>query len=607
MTTSSDIGAGIVDDILAAGETGARRLRGRHRRQLLHVPLSPPRAPARAASLAAPSISAGQPSLTALPRLHRIALHCTALRAGPLCVGDVLDEAKVQRRLQRRGLDAATAAGKAPLFAAAARALGYDAAASPAAALAGDAHALFVPGRIEVMGKHTDYCGGRSLLGAINKGFCVVATPRADDAVRVVTLEPSIPEADRSVTLSLAPRQQSAAQAQAAALPAGHWSNYVACTVRRVSTNFPGLLRGLDMAIGCDLPPASGMSTSSAMICAVFKALAAVSGAGSGAGAGGGLERSARFRAFLGAPERLYEYLGCIENGQSFVCAAGVLAGDKGVGTFGGSEDHTAIMACEAGSLKMYSYCPTRLEATVPFPEDCSFVIAVSGAVAEKTGARLSDYNNAALLSFAAAKAWCAAAEAQAAAAGHAAVPESSHLLVRAIQAAADEDIEEAGGAVAAALGAPGGLAHVAGAAPWGGSAEGVALLQRRAAQFFEEQALTQRVARALADRDFASLREAVARSQQLTDTHLNNLVPETRFLPRAAHEIGGGDGGGASCLAASAFGAGFGGSAYAVVRTAQAEVFARRWRQAYQAAFPEAAARSQFFAVRPGPGAFQL
>ena len=37
------------------------------------------------------------------------------------------------------------------------------------------AKAFFVPGRIEVMGKHTDYAGGRSLLGAVSKGFCVVA------------------------------------------------------------------------------------------------------------------------------------------------------------------------------------------------------------------------------------------------------------------------------------------------------------------------------------------------------------------------------------------------------------------------------------------------
>ena len=49
------------------------------------------------------------------------------------------------------------------------------------------------------------------------------------------------------------------------------------------------------------------------------------------------------------------EYLGCNENGQNFKG----LVGDKGVGTFGGSEDHTAIMSCSSGNLNMYSYCPT--------------------------------------------------------------------------------------------------------------------------------------------------------------------------------------------------------------------------------------------------------
>ena len=35
--------------------------------------------------------------------------------------------------------------------------------------------AFFVPGRIEVLGKHTDYAGGRSLLCAAEQGFCLVA------------------------------------------------------------------------------------------------------------------------------------------------------------------------------------------------------------------------------------------------------------------------------------------------------------------------------------------------------------------------------------------------------------------------------------------------
>ena len=35
--------------------------------------------------------------------------------------------------------------------------------------------AFFVPGRIEVFGKHTDYAGGRSLLAATEWGFCFAA------------------------------------------------------------------------------------------------------------------------------------------------------------------------------------------------------------------------------------------------------------------------------------------------------------------------------------------------------------------------------------------------------------------------------------------------
>ena len=43
-----------------------------------------------------------------------------------------------------------------------------------------DALGWFVPGRIEVLGKHTDYAGGRSLLCAVEKGFSIVSRPRAD-------------------------------------------------------------------------------------------------------------------------------------------------------------------------------------------------------------------------------------------------------------------------------------------------------------------------------------------------------------------------------------------------------------------------------------------
>jgi len=49
-----------------------------------------------------------------------------------------------------------------------------------------DSLAFFVPGRIEVLGKHTDYAGGRSLLCAMERGFAVLARPRTDAVVRAV-------------------------------------------------------------------------------------------------------------------------------------------------------------------------------------------------------------------------------------------------------------------------------------------------------------------------------------------------------------------------------------------------------------------------------------
>jgi len=44
----------------------------------------------------------------------------------------------------------------------------------------------FVPGRLEVFGKHTDYAGGRSLVAAVPRGFLVAAHPRDDGIVSVV-------------------------------------------------------------------------------------------------------------------------------------------------------------------------------------------------------------------------------------------------------------------------------------------------------------------------------------------------------------------------------------------------------------------------------------
>jgi galactokinase len=70
--------------------------------------------------------------------------------------------------------------------------------------------------------------------------------------------------------------------------------------------------------------------------------------------------------------------------------------------------------------------------------------------------------------------------------------------------------------------------------------------------------------------------------------------VPETIALARTARELG--------AYAASAFGAGFGGSVWTMVAADEAGGFARRWRDAYAAASREAAARSEFFVSAAAP-----
>ena len=90
-----------------------------------------------------------------------------------------------------------------------------------------------------------------------------------------------------------------------------------------------------------------------------------------------------------------------------------------------------------------------------------------------------------------------------------------------------------------------------------------------------------------------------VDRSQKNAENLLGNQVPETAFLAASAREHG--------ALAASAFGAGFGGSVWAMVKTDEAGPFLENWRRAYQAEFPDPAGRSDFFTTAAGHPAFRL
>src|SRR5438477_12451599 len=87
-----------------------------------------------------------------------------------------------------------------------------------------ESRCLVVPGRIELLGKHTDYAGGRSLVCATEQGICVAFSPRADLVVRIVDLQ-SMDQVSFEIAPNLSP-------------PIGHWSNYPMTVARRIARNF---------------------------------------------------------------------------------------------------------------------------------------------------------------------------------------------------------------------------------------------------------------------------------------------------------------------------------------------------------------------------------
>jgi galactokinase len=398
------------------------------------------------------------------------------------------------------------------------------------------ARSWFVPGRIEVLGKHVDYAGGRSLLAAIDQGFHIVARPRRDNRIHLFDARSGQAyHGELRPDLAHAP---------------GTWSDYIITVLRRLARDFPEATTGMDAAMASSLPSAAGVSSSSAMVIATFLPLAAFNH----------LETHDTWGAHLDTPARRAGYLGAMENGRRF----GPFAGDFGVGTEGGSQDHLAITCCREGHLTQARFLPAEVEEDLPFPGDWTFVIAASGIAAPKGGAVRDRYNA------------LAAETAGILAAWNLAHGEQAISLLDVLVGNAGAEAE---------------LTRLLATEPQ---------LVRRLAQFRTETLeLVPAAVAAVRQHDAAALGAAIDRSHQLAVTVLANQIEETRHLAERARSLG--------AIASSAFGAGFGGSVYAIVATRDADAFAEAWAVDYRERFPVSGARAEFVRSDPAAGAREV
>ena len=127
----------------------------------------------------------------------------------------------------------------------------------PAAVLA---HA---PGRVNLIGEHTDYNDGFVLPMAIERETRIAAAPRDDGRVHLIALD--LDSEDEFRLAGLAPTEEE------------RWSNYVrGVAAGLLEAGHP--VRGMDALIQGDVPIGAGLSSSAALEMAAVQAFSAVSG-----------------------------------------------------------------------------------------------------------------------------------------------------------------------------------------------------------------------------------------------------------------------------------------------------------------------------------------
>jgi galactokinase len=197
--------------------------------------------------------------------------------------------------------------------------------------------------------------------------------------------------------------------------------------------------------------------------------------------------------------------------------------------------------------------------------------VAFSGVLAEKTGAALDTYNLASRSAARVLEIWLQASgradpTLEAAATAEPGAPDE---IRRAIAAAHDTEF-------------------------------GADRLTKRFDQFaLESGSIIPAAGDALIAGDLVRFGNLVDRSQDAVERWLGNQVPETIGLAQSARELG--------AVAASAFGAGFGGSVWALVREGDSQRFSIDWEHAYRQRHPAAADRAVFFETGAGPAAMRI
>ena len=121
------------------------------------------------------------------------------------------------------------------------------------------------PGRVNLIGEHTDYNDGFVLPVAIDRDTWVAASPRADGQVDALALDEQ--NADDRFALSAMPPH----------FPGGGWRDHVRGTLAQLVEVLPAL-SGMNLVIAGDVPMGAGLSSSASLALALLRAAQRLAG-----------------------------------------------------------------------------------------------------------------------------------------------------------------------------------------------------------------------------------------------------------------------------------------------------------------------------------------
>jgi N-acetylgalactosamine kinase len=203
------------------------------------------------------------------------------------------------------------------------------------------------PGRVNLLGEHTDYNGLPVLPMAIDRSIVAVGAPRTDRVVSLVSTAAHFGSRRYELCENIPPFGD------------GDWGNYSKAAAQGLIRDGGGTLpHGADLLIDGNIPSGAGLSSSSALVVANALALLAANG--------------------VEVPYvKLAELLPVAE---------------RYVGTLSGGMDQATSLLAQQGHALRIDFFPLRVR-TVPLPPGYSIVVCHSLVQAEKAGTARRGYN----------------------------------------------------------------------------------------------------------------------------------------------------------------------------------------------------------------------